>query len=91
MPYSSIHHSGKVPNIRGSRCTEPSDIFRISALNMIDERNQAKFVFKNVSYTVNNKGTKRELLQSVSGMALPGELCAVMGSSGAGMQLQRCL
>ena len=84
-PYGSMHSASNLWPSQQGRCTESSDIFSISEANMIDESNQAKLIFKDVSYTVKNNDGERELLKAVSGAALPGELCAVMGSSGAGM------
>jgi hypothetical protein len=42
--------------------------------------------FHNLSYSVMNKSTKEEivLLRGISGIARKGELCCIMGSSGAG-------
>jgi hypothetical protein len=42
--------------------------------------------FHNLSYSVINKSTKEEivLLRGISGIARKGELCCIMGSSGAG-------
>ncbi|KAJ8901896.1 hypothetical protein NDN08_004100 [Rhodosorus marinus] len=46
---------------------------------------EAYFTWKDVSYTVPIGGNeKKELLHDVCGYALPGRLCALMGSSGAG-------
>ncbi|AET39067.1 uncharacterized protein Ecym_3604 [Eremothecium cymbalariae DBVPG len=47
-------------------------------------KNEDVFLWKNVSYTIPYKGTKRKLLDEVSGYCIPGTLTALMGESGAG-------
>lgn len=42
------------------------------------------FTFKNISYYVHHQGQEKQLLQDVSGYVKPGQLVALMGSSGAG-------
>ncbi|RKK50582.1 Brefeldin A resistance protein [Fusarium oxysporum f. sp. cepae] len=42
------------------------------------------FTFKDISYFVHHEGQEKQLLQSVSGYVKPGQLVALMGSSGAG-------
>lgn len=42
------------------------------------------FTFENIDYFVHHQGKEKQLLQSVSGYVLPGQLVALMGSSGAG-------
>jgi ATP-binding cassette subfamily G (WHITE) protein 2 (SNQ2) len=42
------------------------------------------FTFENISYFVYHEGKQKQLLQSVSGYVLPGQLVALMGASGAG-------
>jgi ATP-binding cassette subfamily G (WHITE) protein 2 (SNQ2) len=42
------------------------------------------FTFENISYFVQYEGKEKQLLQSVSGYIMPGQLVALMGSSGAG-------
>ncbi|EFW98765.1 ABC multidrug transporter [Grosmannia clavigera kw1407] len=42
------------------------------------------FTFKNIKYTVRHEGQDKLLLDSVSGFVKPGQLVALMGSSGAG-------
>lgn len=42
------------------------------------------FTFENIDYFVHHEGKEKQLLQAVSGYVLPGQLVALMGSSGAG-------
>ncbi|KAI9168002.1 ABC multidrug [Paramyrothecium foliicola] len=42
------------------------------------------FTFRDISYFVHHEGKEKQLLQSVSGFVKPGQLVALMGSSGAG-------
>lgn len=42
------------------------------------------FTFENISYFVHHEGKEKQLLQAVSGYVMPGQLVALMGSSGAG-------
>ncbi|KAK6197215.1 hypothetical protein LQW54_010831 [Pestalotiopsis sp. IQ-011] len=42
------------------------------------------FTFKNISYYVHHEGKQLQLLRDVSGFVKPGQLVALMGSSGAG-------
>ncbi|KAK6212499.1 hypothetical protein LQW54_005273 [Pestalotiopsis sp. IQ-011] len=42
------------------------------------------FTFKNINYFVHHMGSEKQLLQDVSGFVKPGQLVALMGSSGAG-------
>ncbi|CAF3466619.1 unnamed protein product [Fusarium graminearum] len=42
------------------------------------------FTFKNINYFVQHEGQEKQLLQNVSGFVKPGQLVALMGSSGAG-------
>ncbi|KAH7148162.1 ABC multidrug transporter [Fusarium sp. MPI-SDFR-AT-0072] len=42
------------------------------------------FTFKDISYFVHHEGQEKQLLQNVSGYVKPGQLVALMGSSGAG-------
>jgi ABC-type glutathione transport system ATPase component len=46
--------------------------------------NQATFTFKDISYFVHHQGAEKQLLRQVSGFVKPGQLVALMGSSGAG-------
>ncbi|RDW56738.1 ABC multidrug transporter [Coleophoma cylindrospora] len=45
---------------------------------------QSLFTFKDLSYYVNHQGAEKQLLQKISGFVKPGQLVALMGSSGAG-------
>lgn len=45
---------------------------------------QSFFTFKNLSYFVQHQGSEKQLLHEVSGFVKPGQLVALMGSSGAG-------
>jgi hypothetical protein len=42
------------------------------------------FTFENIDYFVHHEGKEKQLLQHVSGYVKPGQLVALMGSSGAG-------
>ena len=42
------------------------------------------FTFKDISYFVHHEGKELQLLQKVSGFVKPGQMVALMGSSGAG-------
>ncbi|ESU15374.1 hypothetical protein FGSG_08027 [Fusarium graminearum PH-1] len=42
------------------------------------------FTFKNINYFVQHEGQEKQLLQNVSGFVKPGQLVALIGSSGAG-------
>ena len=42
------------------------------------------FTFKNISYFVHHQGKEKQLLCDISGFVKPGQLVALMGSSGAG-------
>ncbi|KAK6837992.1 hypothetical protein PG987_006273 [Apiospora arundinis] len=42
------------------------------------------FTFKDISYFVHHEGKEKQLLKNVSGYVKPGQLVALMGSSGAG-------
>lgn len=45
---------------------------------------ETTFTFENIDYFVHHEGKEKQLLQSVSGYVKPGQLVALMGSSGAG-------
>ncbi|KAL9944680.1 hypothetical protein ACHAP6_007539 [Verticillium nonalfalfae] len=45
---------------------------------------QTVFTFKDISYYVRHQGHEKQLLKDVSGYVKPGQLVALMGSSGAG-------
>ncbi|KAH7310719.1 ABC-2 type transporter-domain-containing protein [Stachybotrys elegans] len=45
---------------------------------------QTTFTFKNINYVVQHDGKPKQLLHDVSGYVKPGQLVALMGSSGAG-------
>jgi ABC-type multidrug transport system ATPase subunit/ABC-type multidrug transport system permease subunit len=45
---------------------------------------QATFTWKDLNYFVNVRGHDKQLLRNVSGFAKPGQLVALMGTSGAG-------
>lgn len=64
--------------------TEPRDSWRVSTALELHLR--ANLIFRKVSYIIKNKkGEDIKLLQEISGVVKSGELCAIMGSSGAGM------
>ncbi|KAK5681587.1 hypothetical protein LTS10_006120 [Elasticomyces elasticus] len=42
------------------------------------------FTFENIDYFVQHEGKEKQLLRAVSGYVMPGQLVALMGSSGAG-------
>lgn len=46
--------------------------------------NKSVFTWKNLNYTVSTPGGERQLLRDVNGWVKPGQLGALMGSSGAG-------
>lgn len=64
--------------------TEPENIYRLSKILEINQR--VELLFRDVTYTINQQknGEKKELLHKISGIVRPGEMCAIMGSSGAG-------
>lgn len=45
---------------------------------------ETTFTFENIDYFVHHEGKEKQLLRAVSGYVLPGQLVALMGSSGAG-------
>jgi ATP-binding cassette subfamily G (WHITE) protein 2 (SNQ2) len=45
---------------------------------------ETTFTFENIDYFVHHEGQEKQLLQHVSGYVKPGQLVALMGSSGAG-------
>jgi len=45
---------------------------------------QSIFTFKDINYFVQYQGSEKQLLQKVSGFVKPGQLVALMGTSGAG-------
>ena len=45
---------------------------------------ETTFTFENIDYFVHHEGQEKQLLQHVSGYVNPGQLVALMGSSGAG-------
>jgi ATP-binding cassette subfamily G (WHITE) protein 2 (SNQ2) len=45
---------------------------------------ETTFTFENIDYFVHHEGKEKQLLQSISGYVKPGQLVALMGSSGAG-------
>ena len=47
-------------------------------------KDKIQLSWDNLSYFVKTKGTRRQILKEVSGYADPGEVLAIMGSSGAG-------
>ncbi|KAF4343795.1 multidrug resistance CDR1 [Fusarium beomiforme] len=49
-----------------------------------DSISATTFTFKNINYFVHHEGHEKQLLQNVSGFVKPGQLVALMGSSGAG-------
>lgn len=62
------------------------------SLDIVDEKNanerlnenKSVFTWKNLNYTVSTSGGRRQLLDDVHGWVKPGQLGALMGSSGAG-------
>lgn len=67
------------------------------SLKNLPIHNGTKLTWNNISYTINKKATKEQknmipnnktitktLLHSMSGIAYPGEILAIMGTSGAG-------
>ncbi|KAJ4003081.1 hypothetical protein NW752_011743 [Fusarium irregulare] len=49
-----------------------------------DRSRETVFTFDNISYFVHHEGQEKQLLKQVSGFVKPGQLVALMGSSGAG-------
>jgi ABC-type multidrug transport system ATPase subunit len=89
MTASSSQHDSQVLTSEGRLVprlthTEPRDSCRVS--DLLESHQRAELLFRNVTYTI--KGSKTEevqLLHGISGVVRSGELCAIMGSSGAGM------
>jgi ABC-type multidrug transport system ATPase subunit/ABC-type multidrug transport system permease subunit len=50
------------------------------AIKLMTDHKPASLYFENVSYNLNGK----QILTGIQGMAHPGEVCAIMGASGAG-------
>ncbi|KAK3362548.1 hypothetical protein B0T25DRAFT_8499 [Lasiosphaeria hispida] len=50
------------------------------AIKLMTDHKPASLYFENVSYNFNG----RDILSGIQGMAHPGEICAIMGASGAG-------
>jgi hypothetical protein len=88
-PYDKIPSQQHPPGSEGRvdprqpSYTEPRETCRVS--DILEPKTRAELIFKNVSYQVqNSKGKEIKLLQGVTGIVKSGELCAIMGSSGAG-------
>ena len=64
--------------------TEPMNIFNVTDANMIPPERQVTLTFRDVSYMVGNGNKKVKLLNKINGAVTPGQMCAVMGCSGAG-------
>jgi ATP-binding cassette, subfamily G (WHITE), member 2 len=56
----------------------------ITADSYTEYEKRSNLVWKNLSYTVTTDGKITEVLKGVSGFANPGEILAIMGSSGSG-------
>lgn len=63
--------------LAGVRSSDNDDDMKI-------DKSDTLFAWKNLNYTVQVKGGKRQLLKNVQGFTKPGSLVALMGASGAG-------
>jgi ABC-type multidrug transport system fused ATPase/permease subunit len=93
MTASSSQHDSQLLTSEGRLAprlthTEPRDSCRVS--DVLEPYQRADLVFRNVSYTIKNKTEEVQLLRGVSGVVKSGELCAIMGSSGAGVFTNLC-
>ncbi|RBR01899.1 hypothetical protein FVER53263_20899 [Fusarium verticillioides] len=62
---------------KAQKKSNPDEVDTISTSSTV-------FTFKDISYFVHHEGQEKQLLQNVSGYVKPGQLVALMGSSGAG-------
>lgn len=65
---------------RSSDATESGDTEGLEAL----VKSESIFTFKDLCYSVDYEGGKKQLLDHVQGFSRPGEITALMGASGAG-------
>ena len=49
--------------------------------------NNETLTFENISFSVKSSNGELFILQNISGCVQPGEICAIMGQSGAGYEL----
>lgn len=63
--------------------TETRDSCRVS--DVLDLHSRAEFLFRRINYSFHKGGDDIRLLHGISGLVSSGELCAIMGSSGAGI------
>lgn len=68
--------------------TEPRDSCRVS--DILEPQSRGQLLFRDVTYSIQKNGESVRLLQGISGLVSSGELCAIMGSSGAGLYLFIC-
>eukprot|EP00189_Rhodosorus_marinus_P009860 CAMPEP_0184740756 /NCGR_PEP_ID=MMETSP0315-20130426/3753_1 /TAXON_ID=101924 /ORGANISM="Rhodosorus marinus, Strain UTEX LB 2760" /LENGTH=1400 /DNA_ID=CAMNT_0027210617 /DNA_START=206 /DNA_END=4408 /DNA_ORIENTATION=+ len=76
----------KFENVDKTAAVEVDAIADSVEESLTEQRNfqQAWLTWNGINYFVDYKGEKKQLLRDVSGYAVPGKLCALMGSSGAG-------
>jgi ABC-type glutathione transport system ATPase component len=62
------------------------DVVSVEVKKAVRDRQSVLMEWKDLTFEVENKkeGKLRQVLKGVSGYAKPGELLAIMGSSGAG-------
>lgn len=63
---------------------ELKEEFSTSSGNNSENEKRVFLKWENLNYTVNENGKLNKVLKGVSGFANPGEILAVMGSSGSG-------
>lgn len=91
----SVGTGAKVLYDRSSRkkqlaiASDPEKAIGSSSSSMSDAKENVSagetiFTFENIDYFVHHEGKEKQLLQQVSGYVKPGQLVALMGSSGAG-------
>jgi ATP-binding cassette subfamily G (WHITE) protein 2 (SNQ2) len=79
--------SGEKRQMAEERDAEKASAIHRAPQEIVTETKDASptvFTFKDISYFVKHEGKEKQLLQRVSGFVKPGQLVALMGSSGAG-------
>lgn len=80
----SDEESQPKPGVLDATIGSSSETIDEKSVNEQLNKNKSVFTWKNLSYTVSTPSGPRQLLNEVHGWVKPGQLGALMGSSGAG-------